>query len=289
VRASGDAIGALHGLPIPVKDSVNSRALPTSNGTRALRDFRPRDDAGVLKSLLAQGGILMGKTNIHAAVAARMAPLAVAEDTLGSIRVPATMCGLAGLRPSFGRYPICLSTIARDAIMAFSLYAATVPSYRQILGAVSGLLGTAEAFSTEKGIAPDDIIQARLAEDMLPFAYQVKSTAVHSLGAIEGVRRGVFSPDVTRPPDNFAALKARIAATLAALETIEASEVDAFVGRDMRFTFGERHVDFTAENFLLSFSQPNFYFHATTTYAILRWKGIPLGKRDFTGKLRLKR
>ncbi len=139
VRASGDALGTLHGLPIPVKDSINSKALPTSNGTRALRDFRPRDDAGVLKSLLAQGGILMGKTNIHelsygwtsnnelfgpvhnpydstrvaggssggsgAAVAARMAPLAVAEDTLGSIRVPATMCGLAGLRPSFGRYP----------------------------------------------------------------------------------------------------------------------------------------------------------------------------------------
>jgi mandelamide amidase len=139
VRAHGDAMGLLHGLPIPVKDSIDSKALPTSNGTRALRDFRPRDDAGVLKSLLAQGGILMGKTNLHelsygwtssnaifgpvrnpydprrvaggssggsgAAVAARMAPLAVAEDTLGSIRVPATMCGLAGLRPSFGRYP----------------------------------------------------------------------------------------------------------------------------------------------------------------------------------------
>jgi indoleacetamide hydrolase len=138
-RASGAPLGALHGLPIPVKDSVNTKALPTSNGTRALRDFRPRDDAGVLKPLLAQGGILMGKTNIHelsygwtsnngifgpvrnpydptrvpggssggsgAAVAARMAPLAIAEDTLGSIRVPATMCGLAGLRPSFGRYP----------------------------------------------------------------------------------------------------------------------------------------------------------------------------------------
>ena len=137
--------------------------------------------------------------------------------------------------------------------MAFSLYAATVPSYRQILGAVSGLLGTVEAFSTEKGIAPEDIIQARLAADMLPFAYQVKSTAVHSLGAIEGVRRGVFSPDVTRPPDNFAGLKARIAETLAALEAIEASEVDAFVGHDMRFAFGDRHIDFTAENFLLSF------------------------------------
>jgi len=139
VRACGDAIGLLHGLPIPVKDSIDSKALPTSNGTAALRDFRPAADAGVLKSLFAQGGILMGKTNLHelsygwtssnaifgpvrnpydptrvpggssggsgAAVAARMAPLALAEDTLGSIRVPAAMCGLAGLRPSFGRYP----------------------------------------------------------------------------------------------------------------------------------------------------------------------------------------
>jgi uncharacterized protein len=173
--------------------------------------------------------------------------------------------------------------------MNFSLYAATIPSYLQILQAVSGLLVKAESFCTEKGIAPQDIIQARLAEDMQPFAYQVKSTAVHSLGAIEGVRRGVFSPDTTQPPDNFAALTARIAATLAALEAVQTSEVDAFVGRDMRFEAGERHADFTAENFLLSFSQPNFYFHASTTYAILRWKGVPIGKRDFTGRLRLKK
>jgi len=170
--------------------------------------------------------------------------------------------------------------------MAFSLYAATIPSYRQILESVAGLLATAEAFCTEKGIAPQGIIQGRLADDMLPFAYQVKSTAVHSLGAIEGVRRGVFSPDMTPPPETFAALHARIAATLAALETIEAAEVDAFVGREMRFVFGDRQIDFSAENFLLSFSQPNFYFHATTTYDILRWKGVPIGKRNFIGKLR---
>ena len=170
--------------------------------------------------------------------------------------------------------------------MAFSLYAATVPSYRQILEAVSGMLSKAEVFCTDKGIAAHDIIQARLAQDMLPFAYQVKSTAVHSLGAIEGVRRGVFSSDMTPPPDNFAALKARITETLAALAAIEAVEVESFVGRDMRFAFGDRHIDFTAEDFLLSFSQPNFYFHATTSYDILRWKGVRLGKRDFLGKLR---
>jgi uncharacterized protein len=173
--------------------------------------------------------------------------------------------------------------------MTFSLYAATVPSYRQILEVVSGLLGKAEAFCTENAIAPNDIIQARLADDMLPFTYQVKSAAVHSLGAIEGVRKGIFSPDTTPAPENFAALKARIAETLVALEAIEPAEVDAFIGRDMRFAFGDRHIDFSAEEFLLSFSQPNFYFHAATAYDILRWKGVPIGKRDFLGKVRRKK
>ncbi len=172
--------------------------------------------------------------------------------------------------------------------MSFSLYAATVPSYRQILSAVAALLDKAETFCSERGIAAHDIIHARLADDMQTFAYQVKSTAVHSLGAIEGVRKGVFSPDTTPPPETFAALKMRIGETLAALEAINPSEVDSFLGRDMRFAFGDRHLDYTAENFLLSFSQPNFYFHATTTYDILRWKGFPIGKRDFTGKTRTK-
>jgi len=170
--------------------------------------------------------------------------------------------------------------------MTLSLYSATVPSYLQMLGAVSGLLSKAQAFCAEKGIEPSELIQARLAPDMLPFAYQVKSTGVHSLGAIEGVRQGVFSPDMTPPPETFAALEARIIGALSALEAIDPAEVDSFIGRDMRFEFGSRRVDFTAEDFLLSFSQPNFYFHAATTYAILRWKGMPIGKRDFTGKLR---
>jgi hypothetical protein len=172
--------------------------------------------------------------------------------------------------------------------VGFSLYAATVPSYRQILGAVSGLVTKAESFCAEKNLVPEEIIHARLAPDMLPFAYQVKSTSVHSLGAIEGLRKGVFSPDLTPPPQTFHDLKANITHALSALEAIDPKEIDAFVGRDMRFAFGERQMNFTAEDFLLSFSQPNFYFHATTVYDILRWKGLPIGKRDFAGRLRLK-
>jgi mandelamide amidase len=147
-RDAGVPLGLLHGLPVPVKDSVDSADMPTSNGTHALRDFVPERDAAVLASLRAHGAILMGKTNLHelsrgwtcnnrtfgavlnpydprripggssggsaVAVAARMAPLAVAEDTLGSIRVPAALCGVAGLRPTHGRYP-------GDGIMSLTL------------------------------------------------------------------------------------------------------------------------------------------------------------------------
>jgi uncharacterized protein len=114
----------------------------------------------------------------------------------------------------------------------------------------------------------------------------VKSAAVHSLGAIEGVRRGVFTPDMTEPPNSFPALKTRIAEARSGLQAVAPGEVDGFVGRDMRFSFGERHIDFKAEDFLLSFSQPNFYFHAATAYDLLRSKGVPIGKRDFLGRTR---
>jgi uncharacterized protein len=172
--------------------------------------------------------------------------------------------------------------------MAFTLYAATIPSYLQILSSVFRLIGKAESFSSEKGLAPDELIQARLSADMLPFAYQVKSTAVHSIGAIEGVRKGSFSPDNTAPPATFDALRERIARTIMELEAIDSDEVESFIGRDMRFTFDENHIDFLAEDFLLSFSQPNFYFHATTAYDILRMKGVQIGKRDFNGRVRKK-
>lgn len=173
-------------------------------------------------------------------------------------------------------------------VMSFSLYDATVPTFCQILGAVEGLLDKAAAHCAEKGIAPETLIQARLAPDMFTFAYQVKSTAVHSLGAIEGVRRGVFSPDLVPPPEDFPALKVQVAGALAALQALSPGEVNGFIGRDMRFEFRELRIDFTAENFLLSFSQPNFFFHATTAYDVLRWQGVAIGKMDFLGRLRRK-
>ena len=173
--------------------------------------------------------------------------------------------------------------------MTFSLYDATIPSYLQMLGSVSALVAKAEEFCTDKGCEPSQIIEARLAEDMLPFSYQAKSVVAHSLGAIEGVRKGVFSPDRSPPPGSFEELGNALTAATEKLEAMDRAEIDSFLGRDMKFVMGEMEIPFTAENFLLSFSLPNFYFHAATVYDILRWKGLELGKRDFLGKMRIKK
>ena len=173
--------------------------------------------------------------------------------------------------------------------MTFSLYDAIIPGNQQIVGSVIGLIEKAEAHCAETdGCTEEDLVQAKLAEDMLPLGFQVKWVTTHSMGAIEGVRQGRFSPDVAPPPATLADLKSGLARTRDELAALTAAEVNGFVGKDMVFAFNEMEIPFTAENFLLSFSQPNFYFHATTAYDILRHRGVKLGKRDFLGQMRVK-
>lgn len=172
--------------------------------------------------------------------------------------------------------------------MTFSLYAATVPSFLQIIGSVEKLVQKAEAFVAENELQPEDIIQAQLAPDMLPFTYQVKSTAEHSIGAIEAIRVGVVSPSLEVPPDSFTGLFEKLASAQVALKALDPEEINGFIGQDMRFEFKGSRMDFTAEDFLTSYAQPNFYFHATTAYDILRNRGVKIGKMDFLGRVAIK-
>jgi indoleacetamide hydrolase len=139
LRASGAVLPPLHGLPICVKDNIDTAGIATSAGTPALRNNRPANDAPILKSLYGAGAILFGKTNMHelalgyttnnaafgaahnpydetriaggssggtaVAIAARITPAGLGTDTVGSVRVPSALCGITGLRPSQGRYP----------------------------------------------------------------------------------------------------------------------------------------------------------------------------------------
>jgi hypothetical protein len=163
-----------------------------------------------------------------------------------------------------------------------------VPNYLQTLAAVGGFLDKGLAFCTSNNAAPGDMVECRLATDMLPLRFQIVSVAHHSLGAIEGVKKGAFSPPGKTEPLDYQGLQKLVAETSESLRRLSPEEVNALAGKHVDFHIRDRKVPFTAENFLLSFSFPNFYFHATTAYDILRSKGVPLGKRDFLGHLRIK-
>jgi hypothetical protein len=173
--------------------------------------------------------------------------------------------------------------------MPFSLYDAVVPSHIQILEALDQVLQKAKSFCIERGSPEAEMIDARLAPDMQPLGYQVKSCAVHSIGAVEGAQAGSFSPDWSAWPTDFDGLRDILQRAGAALRALDRDTVDALTGTDMNIAAGERRLPFNGANFLLSFSQPNFYFHATTAYAILRAQGMSLAKRDFLGAIRANR
>ena len=172
--------------------------------------------------------------------------------------------------------------------MAFTLYDATVANYLQILGAVGAFLDKSLTHFRDKGIDPAEVVETRLAPDMLPLRFQIVSVAHHSRGAIDAVKKGVFSPSMGKPDLDYAALQALVKEAHSELSALTPGDINGLVGRDVTFKFGERALPFTAEGFLMSFSLPNFYFHAATAYDILRHKGAPLGKRDFMGRLNLK-
>ncbi len=171
--------------------------------------------------------------------------------------------------------------------MPLSLHAAFIPGALQMLGTTRGLIDKAEAWCSEQGSEPGAIIGACLHDEMLPFAYQVKSVATHTAGAIDGLRAGVFSPHMEAPPQDFAGLRAKLDEAVTTVEVVTEDELEAKIGTPMHFQMREFRMPFTAEDFLLSFSQPNFYFHAATAYDILRMKGVAIGKRDFLGRMRL--
>jgi uncharacterized protein len=172
--------------------------------------------------------------------------------------------------------------------MAASLYDLSVASFLQTVGAVAGFLDRAAQHCVETGADPDDFVDARLFEDMAPFHFQIEALCHHSVWGVEAVKTGVFAPPGLVGPMPFADLQAMTAQAVKALKAFAPDEVDGWAGKDLDLQIGPRRLAFTAEAFILSFSLPNFHFHAVTAYDILRMKGVPIGKRDYEGRLRVR-
>jgi uncharacterized protein len=169
--------------------------------------------------------------------------------------------------------------------MALSLYEVSVPVYRQLLKALLGVLDKGEKHCADKGIDPASMLGARLFEDMLPLAVQVALAVDHSLGGLSRVR----GKERARPSglETFAGAKQAVEDALAELEAITQADLEGAESRTVELKLPGRELKFTGLGYLQSFAMPQFYFHVTTAYAILRHKGVPIGKRDFLGRVQL--
>ncbi|MBO80395.1 DUF1993 domain-containing protein [Citromicrobium bathyomarinum] len=173
--------------------------------------------------------------------------------------------------------------------MALSLHQAIIPNWLQVLGAVDGLIDKAENFVADGHAEEKALLETRLIDDMLPLAYQFKSCWTHTHLALTAIREGHFSPDMSPYPEDFASLRSMVATARETCEATSEDELEALAGNDMVFAIGDKfRLDFTVQDFLLSFSNPNVYFHSATAYDILRMAGVGIGKRDFLGALRVK-
>ena len=172
--------------------------------------------------------------------------------------------------------------------MSISLHDITVGTYRQVLGATASFLEKGKQHCEQQGIALDDLVNYQLAEDMFPFRFQVLSVVHHSIDVLESLDSGVFGPPSGPMDQSYAQLQEMVQESLAALEKWSPEKVNQFEGKDMAFQMRDIKIPFTAENFVLSFSHPNLFFHAATTYDVLRLKGAPIGKIDFLGQMRIK-
>ena len=172
--------------------------------------------------------------------------------------------------------------------MAISLYDLGVKSYLQIVPAVSRFLEKGRSYCEENNRDLDEILGLRLIDNMAPVTFQLFSVAHHSVGAINGLKTGEFNPPKVPPGLNYASLQELISNAESELKALDMDMINALEGGDVIFKMGAKSLPFTAEDFILSFSLPNFYFHATTAYDILRKEGVPLGKMDFLGVMRMK-
>ena len=171
--------------------------------------------------------------------------------------------------------------------MSTSLYDISIPNYLQTLGGVAQTLDKGAAHAAEKGIDLDDLVNARLCDDMKPLSFQVIACWHQSLGAIRGLEAGEFSPPPKLPDLDYAGLRGLVQEATDGLGQYSADDVNAMEGKDMAFRMPGLEMPFTAEDFIMSFALPNFYFHATAAYCLLRMNGAPLGKADFLGALRV--
>src|SRR5262245_6967209 len=168
--------------------------------------------------------------------------------------------------------------------MSLSMYQASVPAFVQVLMALAKVLEKAEAHAAARKIDPAVLLGCRLAPDMFPLSRQVQTVCDMAKGAAARLA-GVEVPSWPDNETTFAGLRERIGKTVDFVRSFKPAQIDGSEGREVTLKLGGNPVTFKGQSHLVHFVLPNFYFHATAAYAILRHNGVELGKRDFLGQV----
>lgn len=166
--------------------------------------------------------------------------------------------------------------------MTISMYQASAPRFVNALRNLSAILDKAQAHAEAKKMDPAVLLNYRLYPDMFPMKRQVQVACDTAKGAVARLA-GVEVPKHEDTEETVAELKARIEKTIAFVETIRPEQIEGSEERNIHLKLGAREIDWKGMQYLLGYALPNFYFHATTAYDIMRHSGVPLAKRDYIG------
>ncbi len=171
--------------------------------------------------------------------------------------------------------------------MSISFYDLSVGSFQQTVSGMQRVLQKGLEFAADNDIDPDTYVGLKLYDDMLPMLFQVACIPMHTTNALSAIERGVFTPPKDLDKTNYMGLQEIVTQTGEQLAALDKEAVESLSERNVLFKMGDLEIPFTASNFIMSFSLPNLNFHATTAYDLLRQQGVPLGKSDFLGKMRI--
>lgn len=166
--------------------------------------------------------------------------------------------------------------------MPLSMHRASVPVFVRALNVLTTLLEKGEAHAKAQGWNPDDLVAARLTDDMLPLSGQIQRASDASKGAVARLT-GVEAPPMPDEETTFAQLRKRVADTLAYIQSVDPKAFEGSEDRTVELKLPGGTLTFTGEDYLLGFALPNFFFHVVTAYDVLRHKGVQIGKLDYLG------
>ncbi len=164
--------------------------------------------------------------------------------------------------------------------MSVTMYQIAVPSFQKHLHALDGIIDKAVAYSAAKKIAPETLLTARLYPDMFNFTRQVQESCKFAALSVQRLANVEVATEADGEK-TFDELKARIARTIDLLASVKSEQMDGSDERQITIKVGPNEMSFSGRDYLLHFALPNFYFHTTTAYGILRHNGLEVGKRDF--------